>query len=369
MNKTTIKIKLGKRSYPVVVGEGLLAAAGAKLRKILPDCHRAILISDSNVEKLFGTQVRKSLEASGFNTSSFQIPAGEQSKQFSNLGALLEEILSAGIDRNSVVIALGGGVVGDISGFAASILLRGVPYVQIPTTLLAQVDSSVGGKTAVNSRNGKNLIGSIYQPVLVMADTASLKNLPEREILAGYAEIVKYGVLGDARFFSFLEKSAAAILAHDKTAMHEAVAHCVRQKAVIVAADESENGARALLNLGHTFGHAIENWFGYDGRLLHGEAVAVGMCQAAHLSYRLGYLQKPDIVRIKNHLRAVGLPIKLADLAAQPDINFLVKAMYKDKKAAAGKLNFVLLHGIGDAFIARDIGEPDIIAAILENEK
>ena len=284
------------------------------------------------------------------------VPAGEASKSFQYLEQVTGQLLDAGIERGDLVIALGGGVVGDLAGFAAGVLRRGVHFVQIPTSLLAQVDSSVGGKTGINTGHGKNLIGMFHQPSLVIADIAVLKTLPAREMRAGYAEIVKYGLISDAPFFAWLERQGQALLAGDNAILVKAITVCCQAKADIVAADEREQGVRALLNLGHTFGHALEAAAGYDGRLVHGEGVAIGMVLAAGLSVDLGHCPLEDLVRIEAHLAASGLPTKIADIpGAMPPADVLVDLMAQDKKVQNGQLTFILLKGIGKAFSTQDV--------------
>jgi 3-dehydroquinate synthase len=284
------------------------------------------------------------------------MPPGEVSKSFAGLERLSGALLDMEIDRKGLVIALGGGVIGDLTGFAAGVLKRGVAFAQIPTTLLAQVDSSVGGKTAINAAQGKNLIGLFHQPRIVIADTTLLATLPRRELLAGYAEVVKYGALGDAKFFEWLEVNGAKALAGDEGAMVQAVAHSCRMKADIVARDERETGERALLNLGHTFGHALEAATGFSDRLVHGEGVAVGMALAFQLSVKLGHCPGQDAERFVRHLKAVGLPASIADIpGARPGAGELIRHMAHDKKVTDGKLTFILVRGLGQAFVTRDV--------------
>jgi len=284
------------------------------------------------------------------------MPPGEGSKSFSGLADLSGALLNAGVDRGGLIVALGGGVIGDLTGFAAGVLKRGVAFAQIPTTLLAQVDSSVGGKTAINATQGKNLIGLFHQPRIVIADTSLLGTLPRRELLAGYAEVAKYGALGDAQFFEWLELKAAKALAGDEKAMVKAVAHSCRMKAEIVARDERETGDRALLNLGHTFGHALEAATGFSDRLVHGEGVAIGMALAFRLSVTLGLCPGQDAERFVRHLKAVGLPSSIGDIAgARPGAGELMRHMAHDKKVTDGKLTFILLRGLGQAFVTREV--------------
>ncbi len=352
-----IRVELAARGYDVVVGGGLIDRAGAALREALGPAP-VLVVADA---ALNGTphlaRLRTSFEAAGIDAPVFEVPSGEASKSLAAYGSLMEEVLALQPDRQSAVVALGGGVVGDLAGFVAATLLRGVRLVQLPTTLLAQVDSAVGGKTGINSRHGKNLIGAFHQPALVLCDLDTLATLPPRERRAGYAEVVKYGLLGDAAFFDWLEVHGAAALAGDVAALAHCVETSVRAKAVIVAADEEERSdRRALLNLGHTFAHAYERLTGYGDRLLHGEAVALGLVRAFALSVRLGLCPPADLARVRRHLEAVGLPVSpgaVGDFAPEA----VLHAMRGDKKAAHGRLAFVLVRGIGDAFVSRDVDE------------
>jgi len=354
MTPTTVTVALGARAYPIHIGPGLLARAGSLIREALPRARRAMVVSDATVAPLYLEALGDALTAAGIDWISHVVPAGEASKSLGRLDALLEAMLGYGVERGTPVIALGGGVVGDLAGFAAAVALRGVPLVQIPTTLLAQVDSSVGGKTAVNSRHGKNLIGAFHQPVLVLADTDTLETLPRRELLAGYAETAKYGLIGDAAFWDWLEANGPALLEGDAARRAEAIAVSCRAKAAVVAADEREAGQRALLNLGHTFGHALEAETGYGETLLHGEAVAIGMIMALDLSHRLGVCPGQDVARVRAHFAAVGLPVR-PDPGRAWDIDRLIGHMAKDKKVADGRITFVLAKGIGHAYLERDV--------------
>jgi len=351
-----VTVALGARSYDVEIGRGLLADLGARLEVVLGH-RRAVVVADA---ALAATPHLATLRQ-GLDAPVLSVPSGEGSKSLAGFATLVEDILALRPDRRTAIVAMGGGVVGDLAGFAAATALRGLPYVQVPTTLLAQVDSAVGGKTGINSRHGKNLIGAFHQPALVVADLATLDTLPARERRAGYAEVVKYGLLGDADFFAWLEVNGARALAGDGHALAHAVATSVRAKAAIVAADEEErSGARALLNLGHTFAHAYEALTGMGGDLLHGEAVAIGLVDAFRLSARLGLCDGAEAERVEAHLAAVGLPTRRAqagDLA--PDA--VVAAMRGDKKAEAGRLAFVLVRGIGRAFLHREVGESDLV--------
>jgi 3-dehydroquinate synthase len=350
----TITVGLGERSYPIHVGAGLIANAGTLLapmaRGIVP------VVTDAHVAKLHLDPFVASLNAANIKTLPIVLPPGESTKSFAGLEKLTGELLKAGVDRGGLIVALGGGVIGDLVGFASGVLKRGVAFAQIPTTLLAQVDSSVGGKTAINVPEGKNLIGMFHQPRIVIADIAVLSTLPKRELLAGYAEVVKYGVLGDAAFFDWLEKNSAAALGGDQKSLTRIVAHSCQMKADIVARDERETGERALLNLGHTFGHALEVATGFSDRLLHGEGVAIGTVLALDLSARLGLSPAADTQRFARHLKAVDLPASIADIPGpRPGVETLIAAMMHDKKVQDGKLTFVLAKGIGHAFTAREV--------------
>ncbi len=365
-NPEAVRIALGPRSYTVLVGTGLLREAGRHMARLLPG-RSAIVVTDRTVAALYLHPALDALRDAGFDCSDLVVEPGERSKDFATLGAVLDSLLSRGIERSTVLVALGGGVVGDLTGFAASILLRGVPYVQIPTTLLAQVDSAVGGKTGVNSSHGKNLIGSFYQPRLVLADMAALETLPQRERRAGYAEVAKYGLIDDAAFFGWLEQRGHALIDGDQSLLQTAVAHACRAKARIVAGDEREAGDRALLNLGHTFAHALEATTGYDGSLLHGEAVAFGIVLAHRLSARLGHCSDDDAERVVAHFRSIGLP---SDAGALPDNPWrpdaLIELMKRDKKVRDGRMTFVLTRGIGSAFLSRDIPQ-ETLGALLDD--
>ena len=363
--RETVRVELGPRSYDVLVGADLLREAGDLLAPLLPG-RSAVVVSDTVVAETYLDSTLGALREAGFACSHVIVDPGEHSKDLATLGGLLEGILGRGIERSTALVALGGGVVGDLTGFAASVLLRGVPFVQIPTTLLAQVDSGVGGKTGVNSTHGKNLIGTFYQPRLVLADVATLGTLPARELRAGYAEIVKYGLIDDPAFFAWLERNGAALLAGDRDLLRTAVAHSCRAKARIVAADERESGSRALLNLGHTFAHALEAEAGYDGSLLHGEAVAYGIVLAHRLSAALGHCSEDDAARVAAHFRAVGLP---GEADALPAIHWsppaLIERMRHDKKVRDGRMTFVLTRGIGRAFLSQDV-PPEALGGILD---
>ena len=355
-NETTIRVGLDARSYDIVIGEGLAAQAGNRIAAVLPGARGAV-VSDDNVAALYLPALRASLGQHGLLLGEVSVPPGEASKSFSVLAPLCERLIDLGVERGDAVIALGGGVVGDLAGFAASILRRGVHLVQMPTSLLAQVDSSVGGKTGIDLPQGKNLIGVFYQPSLVLADTGLLATLPAREFRAGYAEVAKYGLLGDAAFFAWLEANWPDIFSGTGDARLRAIATSCRAKAAVVAADErEETGARALLNLGHTFGHALEAFAGYSDRLLHGEAIAIGMRQAFDFSAELGLCERSAAARVEKHLTAVGLPTTIAAIpGTRPTAADLLKLMAQDKKVKAGKLAFVLVHGVGQAFLDRNV--------------
>lgn len=362
-----VQVALGARSYEIFVGENLLDDAGRLLARLLP-VTRAVVVTDTAVAPLYLPRLTAALARAGLGAASVVLPAGEASKDFPTLQRLCEDLLDAEVERTTLVIALGGGVIGDIAGFAAGILLRGLPYVQVPTTLLAQVDSAVGGKTAINSRHGKNLFGLFHQPRAVIADIASLATLPARQMRAGYAEVVKYGLINDASFFDWLEENGARVLAHDGPALAHAVVTSCRAKAAIVERDEREEGERALLNLGHTFGHAYEAETGFSELLLHGEAVALGMVHAFALSVRLGLCPAADAERVRRHLAAVGLPTRLSDVApGRWPVDRLLAHMRHDKKVRDGRLTFVLARGIGKACICRDVA-PEQIEALLRQE-
>lgn len=351
---TVIRVGLGDRGYDIHVGHGLLANAGELLKPLARG--PVPVVTDATVGEIHLASFLEYCGRAGIDVRPVVMPPGEGSKSFTGLEQLSGELLDAGVDRGGLIVALGGGVIGDLTGFTAGVLKRGVAFAQIPTTLLAQVDSSVGGKTAINAPQGKNLIGLFHQPRLVIADTALLATLPRRELLAGYAEVVKYGALGDASFFEWLEIHGSKALAGDRDALVHAVAHSCRMKADIVARDERETGERALLNLGHTFGHALEAATGFSDRLLHGEGVAVGMALAFRLSARLDLCPGQDVERFVRHLRAAGLPSAISDIpGSRPTPETLIAAMGHDKKVKDGKLTFVLVRGLGRAFVTSDV--------------
>ena len=363
-----VTVDLGDRAYDILVGPGLIAGAGAHLKPLLRRM-RVAIVTDETVAKLHLPTLEKSLDATGIRHSSIKLPAGESTKSFAQLEKLTEWLLGEGIERGDLVIALGGGVIGDLTGFAASILRRGVDFAQIPTTLLSQVDSSVGGKTGINTKHGKNLAGAFHQPRLVLADTDALATLPMREFLAGYAEVVKYGLIGDRDFFDWLEANIDRLKEGDVETRIQAIVKSCQAKAATVAADERESGVRALLNLGHTFGHALEAATGFSNRLVHGEGVSVGMALAFELSARLGFCSGQDAARVRNHLARAGLPCRLADVPGTlPDADGLIALMGQDKKVVDGKLTFILARGIGEAFITRDV-DPDKLRALLRERE
>lgn len=355
-----IRVDLGDRSYDIDIGHGLLAGAGARIRPLLAQ-PRVVVVTDETVANLYLEKLTASLAAAGIVNAAIVLPAGEGTKDFPHLADLCDQVLALGIERRTTLLALGGGVIGDITGFAAAILLRGLDFMQVPTTLLAQVDSSVGGKTGINTKTGKNLVGAFHQPKLVLADTATLTTLDDRELRAGYAEVVKYGLLGDAPFFDWLQANGEAVLRRDSAALQRAVAVSCRAKAAVVAADEREGGIRALLNLGHTFGHALEAETGFGAVLLHGEAVAIGMVLAFELSARLGLAAAEDAARVRHHLRSLGLPADLSILAGHPtSADALIAHMRADKKVRDGRLTFVLARGIGETFVCHEVAESDL---------
>jgi 3-dehydroquinate synthase len=354
-----LRVELGLRSYDIAIGHELLGRAGELLAPLLR-LPRTVVVTDEHLAATpHPARLEASLASAGIAARRITVPAGEATKGIGPLERLLDDLLAHGAERRLTVIAMGGGVVGDLAGFAAAVLLRGVDYIQIPTTLLAQVDSAVGGKTGINSRHGKNLIGAFHQPRAVLIDTATLATLPERELKAGYAEVVKYGLIRDAAFYDWLELNGPAILAGDPAAQAQAVRRSLEIKAAIVTVDERETGnERALLNFGHTFAHAYEGLAGYDARLLHGEAVSVGMVKALRLSHLLGHCPGQDVDRAVRHLRSLGMPTRLADLDLPSfPSDALLAAMGRDKKVLNARLRFILLNRIGDAFIAGDVPE------------
>jgi 3-dehydroquinate synthase len=366
----TVDVALGDRAYDIVIGRGVLASLGPRVAALRPGVGTAI-VTDRTVAKHWLEPAERSLAEAGIPTSRIIVEEGEVSKTYAGLEKVSEALIAARIERNDLVIALGGGVVGDLAGFAAAILRRGVDFVQVPTSLLAQVDSSVGGKTGINSPKGKNLLGAFHQPVLVIADTSVLDTLSPRQFRAGYAEVAKYGVLGDEAFFSWLESNHADIFSGGAAREH-AIATSCRAKAAIVSRDERENGERALLNLGHTFGHALEAATGFSDRLFHGEGVSVGMVLAAEFSAQLGMISEADAARVERHLASVGLPTHLQDIAgfAQEglsDADALMALMAQDKKVKRGQLTFILLQAVGRAVVANDV-EPALVRDFLQQK-
>jgi 3-dehydroquinate synthase len=395
-----VNVALGERSYEICIGRGLLAALGPKIAALRPGA-KAAIVSDETVAKHHLAAAEASLAAAGITATAVTVPPGESSKSFPVFEKVCEALIAARIERADLVVALGGGVIGDLAGFAAAVVRRGLDYVQVPTTLLAQVDSSVGGKTAIDSKQGKNLIGAFHQPVLVVADTALLDTLPPREFRAGYAEVAKYGLLGDAAFFAWLEanwrevfagvghraSSARAALASEasgqrghfkvsraghspkegSSAREHAIAVSCRMKAAIVARDERETGERALLNLGHTFGHAFEAAAGFSDRLLHGEAISLGMTLAFAFSARRGLIPAAEAERVERHLAAVGLPTRVSQVSGGvPGVDRLMELIAQDKKVKRGQLTFILVRGIGASFIAPDVDAAEVRAFLVE---
>jgi 3-dehydroquinate synthase len=366
----TVRVALGDRGYDIVIGRGLVASLGTRLSALRPGA-KVTIVTDENVARVALDPVDAALAASAIPSSRVIVPPGEGAKSFRIFDQVCEQVIAARIERGDLIIALGGGVIGDLAGFVASVVRRGLDYVQVPTTLLAQVDSSVGGKTAINSAHGKNLIGAFHQPVLVVADTSTLDTLPAREFRAGYAEVVKYGLLGDAAFFSWLEANWREVFNGGKSsgnfAREQAIAVCCRAKAAIVARDERETGDRALLNLGHTFGHALEAATGFSGRLLHGEAVAAGMGLAFEFSARRGLLPAADAARAIRHLAEVGLPTGPKDISGElPPVDRLMDLMAQDKKIKRGMPTFILVRGIGAAFVDTGVDAGEVRAFLAE---
>ncbi|MEM8654610.1 MAG: 3-dehydroquinate synthase [Pseudomonadota bacterium] len=364
--RETVHVPLGARAYDVVIGPGLVAEAGALIAPFLPR-PRVAIVTEARVACLHLEGLRAGLSSAGIEAVALELPPGEATKSWTHLGQVTEWLLEQKVERNDVVIALGGGVIGDLVGFAAAILRRGVRFVQVPTSLLAQVDSSVGGKTGINTAQGKNLAGAFHQPSLVLADTDVLASLTERDFRAGYGEVMKYGLLGDAAFFAWLEANAPAMAAGDMALRVAAVKRSVEMKAEIVTRDETEQGDRALLNLGHTFCHALEAATGYSDRLLHGEGVAIGCGLAFELSARLGLCSQEDPSRVRAHIKAMGMKADLSDVPGElPDAVGLLDLMGQDKKVVAGTLNFILARGIGDAFVTSDVPR-DAVLGVLED--
>ncbi|MGA9008734.1 MAG: 3-dehydroquinate synthase [Xanthobacteraceae bacterium] len=367
---TTVAVSLGERCYDVAIGRGLLASLGPRIAELRPRS-KAVIVTDENVAHLHLAAAEATLARAGVATHRVVVPPGEASKSYRVFEQVCEAVIASRMERDDLVIALGGGVIGDLAGFVASVVRRGIDYVQVPTSLLADVDSSVGGKTAIDSAHGKNLIGAFYQPILVLADTALLDTLPEREFRAGYAEVAKYGLLGDAPFFAWLENNWREVFgggtASGKFAREHAIAVCCRAKADIVARDERETGDRALLNLGHTFGHAFEAACGFSDRLLHGEAVSIGMALAFAFSAKQGLISAAEAERATRHLAAVGLPTRPKDIPGTlPSIDQLMGLIAQDKKVKRGMLTFILAKGIGAAFVEGGVDAGAVRAFLLE---
>ncbi|MBO1024590.1 3-dehydroquinate synthase [Brucella pseudogrignonensis] len=361
-DSVTVPVSLGDRSYEILIGKGLIARAGEEVAKRLPGI-RVAIVTDENVAKAHLEALTASFARAGIESTPVIVAPGEKSKSFSTLETVTNAVLAARLERGDAVVAFGGGVVGDLSGFVAGIVRRGMNFVQMPTSLLAQVDSSVGGKTGINTQFGKNLVGVFYQPQLVLADTEVLDTLSEREFRAGYAEVAKYGLIDRPDFFAWLEKNWGEVFAGG-AARTQAIAESCRSKAAVVARDERENGDRALLNLGHTFGHALETATGYDSsRMVHGEGVAIGMALAHRFSVKMNLCGVEAAERVEAHLKAVGLPTSLHEVpGGLPDAEKLMDYIAQDKKVARGALTFILTHGIGQSFIAKDVPP----AAVLE---
>jgi 3-dehydroquinate synthase len=361
----TVPVALGARAYDIVIGRGLIASLGERI-KALRSGARTVIVTDATVARHHLAACQAALRSAGIETAQITVPPGEGSKSYASFERVCEAIIAARIERGDLIVALGGGVIGDLAGFAAASVRRGLDFVQGPTSLLAQVDSSVGGKTGINSSHGKNLIGAFHQPVLVVADTALLDTLAKREFRAGYAEVAKYGLLGDAAFFSWLEANWQDVFAGGSAREH-AIAICCRAKAAIVARDERESGERALLNLGHTFGHALEAGAGFSNRLLHGEAVALGMVLAFEFSARKGLITAAEAERAAAHLAAVGLPTHVSQVpGGMPGIDELMDLIAQDKKVKRGRLTFILVRGIGQAFVEHNVDAGEVRAFLAD---
>lgn len=361
----TVHVSLGDRSYDILIGSGLLARAGEEIAMRLPGI-RAAVVTDENLAQLHLPSLLSAVEAAGITATPVVVAAGEKSKGFATLETVTNEILKARLERGDAVIALGGGVIGDLAGFVAGIVRRGMNFIQIPTSLLAQVDSSVGGKTGINTGYGKNLVGVFNQPQLVLADTDILDTLSKREFAAGYAEVAKYGLIDQPEFFEWLENNWQDVFAGG-AARQQAIATSCRAKAAVVARDERETGDRALLNLGHTFGHALETATNYDSsRLVHGEAVAIGMVLAHQFSALLGLISEDTAARVEAHLKAVGLPVSMKEIAGLPSADVLMSYIAQDKKVSRGSLTFILTRGLGQSFIAKDVSAADVQAFLQE---
>ena len=360
-----LRINLKENSYDIIIEHGLLSELGALISKKFGK-PKTFIVTDSNIAAHWLKQTIESLTAQGMSPKVLEVPVGERTKSFINLEKIIDQLLESKVDRDSVLIALGGGVIGDLAGFAGAVTLRGIKVIQVPTTLLSQVDSSVGGKTGVNVRQGKNLVGSFHQPSLVAIDTKVLQTLPSRQLFAGYAEVLKYGLIKDRSFFDWLELNGKKVLEGDKLAQQFAIFTSCRIKAEIVEADEKEKNLRAILNFGHTFGHALEAEAGYDGNLLHGEAVSIGMVLAIELSKNLGYLSGQDAGRAVEYIRNIGLPTNINSIEGStswhPD--GIIQHMQHDKKVSNGQLRFVLIKGIGEAYLTANVERNDIYRVI-----
>ena len=360
-----LRINLKENSYDIIIEHGLLSELGALISEKFGKL-KTFIVTDSNIAVHWLKQTIESLSAQGMSPKVLEVPVGESTKSFINLEKIIDQLLESKVDRDSVLIALGGGVIGDLAGFAGAVTLRGIKVIQVPTTLLSQVDSSVGGKTGVNVRQGKNLVGSFHQPSLVAIDTQVLQTLPSRQLFAGYAEVLKYGLIKDRSFFDWLELNGKKVLEGDKLAQQFAIFTSCRIKAEIVEADEKEKNLRAILNFGHTFGHALEAEAGYDGNLLHGEAVSIGMVLAIELSKSLGYLSGQDAGRAVEYIRNIGLPTNINSIEGStswhPD--GIIQHMQHDKKVSNGQLRFVLIKGIGEAYLTADVERNDIYRVI-----
>jgi len=366
-HETIVPVALGDRAYDIVIGRDAIATLGTRIKALRPGAKVAVL-TDENVKRAHLERAVSILTAAGIESTPIVVPPGEGSKSYATFETVCEAIIAARIERNDLVVALGGGVIGDLGGFAAASVRRGLDFVQVPTSLLAQVDSSVGGKTGINSRQGKNLIGAFHQPILVIADTAVLDTLSEREFRAGYAEVAKYGLLGDADFFGWLETNWREVFSGGAAREHAIAVSC-RAKAGVVARDERETGERALLNLGHTFGHAFEAGAGYSQRLLHGEAVSLGCVLAFEFSERQGLVGGNSVARVRSHLADAGLPTRISDVpGGVPDIDRLMDLIAQDKKVKRGRLTFILARGVGQAFVANDV-DPAAIRAFLAEKR
>jgi 3-dehydroquinate synthase len=363
----TVEVSLGARSYDILIGQGLIANAGAEIARRLPGI-RVAIVTDENVAAAQLEALTASLARADIGSTPVVLPAGEKTKSFASLERVVGEVLAAKLERGDAVVALGGGVIGDLAGFVSGIVRRGMSFIQMPTSLLAQVDSSVGGKTGINTAHGKNLVGVFHQPRLVLADTGALDTLPPREFRAGYAEVAKYGLIDRPDFFAWLEANWQEVF-RGGAARTQAIAESCRAKADVVRRDEFETGDRALLNLGHTFGHALEAATAYDSaRLVHGEGVAIGMALAHRFSSRMNLCSTDDARRVEAHLAAVGLPWRLSDIqGGLPDAERLLDYISQDKKVKRGALTFILTHGVGKSFIAKDVPASEVLAFLREN--